>query len=316
MDGFDRTATAAATRLDDDDMVASVAITSLNVGASVRHLRPAQERRPFQPTDPRFWEPIVVSCSTLAVVDGHRRVFAARAAGLTQVRVRWFCGSGTRALAEFVRLNTHDADGLDRRELEEAARRIVCAHPDWSDRRIGELCRISPKWVAQVRSVLRETVPNVRLMGTDARVGRDGRVRPLDARAQRVRVAEAIKAQPTASLREIAAAIGVSPETVRKVRSGMIEQGALGMADLVQFSLVPPRERTWEPDHAFTSRDETADIAAFLKRTDTSTIDPDEHSRAIPLSRIYEVADEARRRAAFWLRLAESVEKRSRRASL
>jgi hypothetical protein len=51
-----------------------------------------------------------------------------------------------------------------------------------------------------------------------------------------------------------------------------------------------------------------------MVRTDTSTVDPEEQSRAEPLSRIYEVAGEARRRAAFWLRLAETFENRSREA--
>ena len=300
------------------DEIVAVSVALLQMGLSIRnHAFP--ETKPTAPTHPASWQPIVVSRATHTVVDGHRRVRAARSMGIAELNIRWFDGDETDAVVEFVRLNVKDDAGLDRSERREAARRIVCLHPEWSDRRIGELCRIPPKKVAEVRAILREALGDSQALHAEARVGRDGRVRPLDPRSQRARIAAAIKDSPRASLRAIAGPIGVSPETVRRVRAAMIEEGSLpGEAFapiyVVRAGLIGRPERTWHPGSAFTSHGEAAEFAEFLERTDTSAVDPEEQSRAVPLSRIYEVADEARRRAAFWLRLAESVENRSRKA--
>jgi hypothetical protein len=267
--------------------------------------------------EPTSWEPIVVRRSTLEVVDGARRVRTARSLGLGEVPVRWLDGDDTDVIVEFVRSNMRHGTELDRAERREASRQILCLHPDWSDRRVGELCHISPKTVAEVRASLCAS-GETQVAEADARVGRDGRVRPLDARAQRAKIIEAIKESPRASLRAIAGPIGVSPETVRRVRAAMAEDGTL------EGELPPPvdlhlfylrrHQPAWQPDSSFSSLDDAAEVAEFLERTDTSMVDPEVHSRAIPLSRIYEVADEARRRSAFWLRMAESVENRARKA--
>ena len=303
------------------DETGTVELASLHVGRSIREEDSSGDLDPLPTTDPGTWEPIVVSYSGCEVVDGHRRVRAALALGATELGVRWFIGDETDAIAEFVRLNTREDSGLSRAERQEAAKRILRAHPDWSDRRIGETCKISPKNVAQVRSVLERMADSPGLDGTEARVGRDGRVRPLHPQAQRIRIAEAIKAHPGASLRGIAGPIGASPETVRRVRAAVIDQGALDQeqlsdSDALRSVLVRMREPTWEADQAFMSRDDAAEVADFFARTDTSGVGPEQHARAIPLSRVYEVADEARRRAAFWVRFAESVENRSRGACL
>jgi hypothetical protein len=255
--------------------------------------------------------------STLEVVDGERRLRTALSLGLGEVRVRWFDGDDTEAIVEFVRSNMRHGAEPDRAERREASRRILCLHPDWSDRRVGELCHISPKTVAEVRASLCAS-GETQVAEADARVGRDGRVRPLDARAQRAKIIEAIKESPRASLRAIAGPIGVSPETVRRVRAAMAEDGTLEGEPLPPVDLhlyyLRRHQPAWQPDSAFSSQDEAAEVAEFLERTDTSMIDPEVHSRAIPLSRVYEVADEARRRSAFWLRMAELVENRSRKA--
>ena len=135
---------------------------------------PSGDLDPLPTTDPETWEPIVVSYSRCEVVDGHRRVHAALALGATELGVRWFIGDETDAIAEFVRLNTREDSGLSRAERQEAAKRILRAHPDWSDRRIGETCKISPKNVAQVRSVLGQMADGPGLNGTEA-AGRERR---------------------------------------------------------------------------------------------------------------------------------------------
>ena len=52
----------------------------------------------------------------------------------------------------------------------------------------------------------------------NVRVGRDGRIRPLDGAQGRRRAAELLAEHPGASLREVARGAGVSPATARDVR--------------------------------------------------------------------------------------------------
>src|SRR5690606_30944253 len=100
-------------------------------------------------------------------------------------------------------------------------RRVLQLHPDWADRRIGDLCGVTSKRVAQIRAHLVETSSGGDLGTVAVRVGRDGRARPVDPRAQRERIVEALRRMPGASLRAVAAAVGVSPETVRSVRASL-----------------------------------------------------------------------------------------------
>jgi hypothetical protein len=202
-------------------------------------------------------------------------------------------------------------DGASRRERRETAVGLLHSHPEWSDRRIAELCGVSPKTVAQLRSEL----PGREGEEPEMRVGRDGRARPVDAAARRALVVAALEERPDASLRAIARSVGVSPETVRSVRQllGRKAPPRPVVTPLV-WRAAPPVE-TWQPDAAFTSREDSAATASFFERTDVCESDLDRHVHAIPLSRVYEVADEARRRAAFWTRLAQSAEAKAERGA-
>ena len=132
--------------------------------------------------------------------------------------------------------------------------------------------------------------------------------------AQRIRAA--LAACPEASLRDIARAVGASPETVRAVRAELLERPHEPPAldapvNLAEWSAARERGTRWQPDHAFTSRDDGTATARFLERTDVRECDLARHASAIPLNRVYEVSDEARRRAEFWQQLAERVEARA-----
>src|SRR5262249_28036370 len=98
---------------------------------------------------------------------------------------------------------------------EAAAARIVRSHPQCSDR-----------WIASVTGLSAGTVASIRRNATDepqvtARIGRDGRIRPLRAEAGRRRACDAINQNPSATLREIAKIPGVSPATAWDVRERM-----------------------------------------------------------------------------------------------
>lgn len=208
---------------------------------------------------------------------------------------------------------------VERREM---ARSILGATPERSDRGIAARCGLSPKTVARIRE---ELVVDGRAAAelTVARIGRDGRVRPVDAHAVRARIAEELQRQPHASLRTIARAVGASPETVRSVRNSLggdlaaRREPSTETAPLASVIDLPPRVP--EPvvslggDRACTDRDGGHEFVEWFDATMVARGDVYEHSGTVPLSRVYEVADEARRRAECWLRFADAVEGRVRR---
>jgi hypothetical protein len=193
---------------------------------------------------------------------------------------------------------------------------MLASHPEWADRRIGDLFGVSPRTVGRLRSQLMQTEGNDQIAWAEVRIGRDGRARPIDPVAQRERIVVALAERPDASLRDIARTVGVSPETVRSVRAALIEDPdarATMPVNLADWCAARDRVPRWQPDHSFTSREDGTATAGFLERTDVSECDLERHAVAVPLSRVYEVSDEARRRAAFWSQLAERVEARAKR---
>jgi hypothetical protein len=61
-------------------------------------------------------------------------------------------------------------------------------------------------------------------------------------------------------------------------------------------------------DRAFTDRDEGRRFVDWFDATCVDDADLWQHAGAVPRSRVYEIADEARRRAAVWARFAEQLE--------
>ncbi len=269
------------------------------------------------------------------MIDGAHRVAAAGRLGMARIEAVWFDGSAADAYVEFVRRNVAHGLTLTVHERKAAAARVLRDHPLWSDRRVAEVCALSPKTVGRVRSDA-ACCPNEEDPHSDElREGRDHRLRPVRPGSARARVLEALEVQPDASLRTIAAAAGVSPETVRLVRmnlaDGKLADGKLAdgtLADEVAAPAsvepvepLPPEspgpagnsEPSWQVDAALASFPHGDDFLAWFERTalhgsDLSWVD------TIPLGRVYLVADEARRRSETWLRFARAVEARAARA--
>jgi hypothetical protein len=95
-----------------------------------------------------------------------------------------------------------------------AAARIVISHPEWSNRRIAAATGLAANTVGAVRR--RSSAQTAQ---SDCRVGRDGKVRPTNVAASRQRAGKLLANDPSASLREIARAAGISPATVSDVRA-------------------------------------------------------------------------------------------------
>jgi ParB-like chromosome segregation protein Spo0J len=264
------------------------------------------------------WPPILVSREDGHVVDGAHRVAAARRLGLARLEAEYFDGTPEEAFIEFVRRNVAHGLSLTLAERKQAAERVLRAHPIWSDRRVAELCALSPKTVGRLRTGCPSaSAPH---SDTEVREGRDRRVRPARPGSARARVLEALRENPDGSLRAVAAIAGVSPETVRLVRLNLVrapaptapaDRPAGPTIDEVEDDDAAPTE--WHDDAALASSDQGEAFLAWFEQTavgepDLAWVD------AVPLGRVYVVADEARRRSEAWLELARALEARPGRA--
>ena len=157
--------------------------------------------------------PILVHRQTMNVIDGMHRLRAARLRGEETIEVEFFTGSQEHVFALSVKLNIAHGLPLSSTDRTMAARRILQTHPQWSNRRIASNTGLSAGTVAALRS--RSTAQAEQLT---ARVGRDGRVRPLRAAEGRLRASQVIAANPAATLRQIAGQAGIAVATAKDVR--------------------------------------------------------------------------------------------------
>jgi ParB-like chromosome segregation protein Spo0J len=163
--------------------------------------------------------PILVDRHTMQVIDGIHRLRAASLKGQESIEVEFFDGSPADAFLRSVEANVTHGLPLSRADRRAAAARIVALHPHMSDRAIGESAGLAAKTVAAIRRRSTAAAPQL-----TARIGKDGRVRPLNSAQGRERAAELLARHPEASLREVARAAGISPATVGDVRR-RLQQG-------------------------------------------------------------------------------------------
>jgi ParB-like chromosome segregation protein Spo0J len=199
------------------------------VGEDEEHIRILAE-------SDRTLPPILVHRPSMRVIDGMHRLGAARLRGQDTTEVVFFDGSEEDAFLLAVKANMAHGLPLSYADREAAVARIVVSHPDWSDRAIAATTGLAPRTVAAVRGRIDGLPPET------ARVGRDGRVRPLNGTDGRLVASRLIAAHPNASLREIARGAGISPTTVRDVRE-RIQRGE----DPVRLQRSRPRPRTAAP---------------------------------------------------------------------
>jgi ParB-like nuclease domain len=194
--------------------------------AHVRRLADSQERLP----------PILVHRPTMRVIDGMHRLKAAVLRGQEEIEVRYVDGDEASAFVLAVRANTTHGLPLTLADRKAAAARIMDLYPEWSDRMIAMVTGLAAKTVAAERR--RTAGENGQL---DSRIGRDGRVRPVNGAERRQIVARLLSSNPRASLREVARVAGVSPETVRSVRAQLERDlGPLVRRSDVPSATVPP----------------------------------------------------------------------------
>lgn len=179
-------------------------------GESVEHIQLLAQSDVLLP-------PIIVHRETMRVIDGMHRVRAARLRGEQEIQALFYDGTEADAFVLAVKVNTAHGLPLTLADRKAAAIRVIASHPQWSDRAIAEVTALSHKTVGTIRRRL-----NGEIRQLDARIGQDGRVRPINAAAGRRRAAELLASHPDASLRQVAAAAGISPETARDVRTRLL----------------------------------------------------------------------------------------------
>jgi ParB-like chromosome segregation protein Spo0J len=163
--------------------------------------------------------PILVDQRTMRVIDGMHRLMAASLRSKETIDVIFFAGSEADIFLRAVQENVAHGLPLSQADRRAAAERIITSHPHLSDRAIGHSVGLAAKTVAAIRKTTGQVQPQL-----NSRVGRDGKVRPLDSGAGRRRAAELLTQQPDASLRDVARAAGISPATVLDVRK-RLERG-------------------------------------------------------------------------------------------
>lgn len=213
--------------------VTPVPIASLLPGESPRSEGPDQEHVARLAEVDGPLPAILVSRYDMRVIDGMHRLLAALIRGQVTIDVEFFEGTAEDAFLRAVQANIAHGLPLSQADRRAAATRIIASHPQMSDRAIARASGLGAKAVAAIRRRSSDAVPQL-----NARIGRDGRVRPLSSVEGRWRAAELMAENPQASLREVARIAGISPATASDVRK-RIQSGELPAALRPEAATVP-----------------------------------------------------------------------------
>lgn len=195
--------------------------------------------------------------------------------GRTTIDVRFFDGTEADAFLRAVQTNVAHGFPLSLADRRAAVTRIIVSHPHMSDRLIAEAAGLGSTTVAAIRrssAVTPDGTPAGQAPEPGARMGKDGKVRPLNGADGRHRAAALIAEHPHASLREVARGAGVALATASDVRrrlrrgedpvskrAAAVAAGG-GPAGLVRA--VRKRARPW----ARAAQSDTAPVLAKLRR--------------------------------------------------
>lgn len=196
------------------DAVVEVAVSALSVADSPRVAGEDPEHIQALVVAQAELPPILVHHSTMRVIDGVHRLRVAKLRGDEYIAARFFSGDERDAFVLAVKSNIAHGLPLSLADRKAAAARIIGSHPQWSDRMIASVVGLAARTVGEIRR--QDTRGAVQLQ---SRIGQDGRVRPINGAGGRILASQLIADNPGLSLREVARAAGISPETVRDVRN-------------------------------------------------------------------------------------------------
>ena len=184
---LDRNQPKAATRPDDRRLCESLVWC-----APVRRAQEAKTKhtcnvwwRPPGPCHPSW-----VHRPTMRIIDGFHRVSAALRKGLTDIEAYLLDGPAESAFIIAVRANVIHGLPLSLADRRAAAVKVLREYPRWSDRAVATTTGLSPQTVAMLRA------SNGQDNDFDKRLGKDGRLRPINAAAGRQLAAELLTLRP------------------------------------------------------------------------------------------------------------------------
>ena len=194
--------------------------------------------------------PIVVHHRDFTIADGYCHNLAARRLGRRDVECLYLCGASDAAFLESPRLNLRPGLALSPREPEGTPRQILTTHPDWSDRRLSDLCGFSLGTIERLRHA--DCCSGAQNRHLNVRFGKDGRRYPSDSGVLKQQVVAALDENPEASLRSVAQTPGVSPTTVRAVKiraaRSVTNEGSPRTSEPSPCPVLSsPKQRSWMP---------------------------------------------------------------------
>jgi hypothetical protein len=249
--------------------------------------------------------PILVDAKTMTVIDGLHRLEAFKRARRSQIAAVLCSCDEVEAVVIAIRSNVRHGRPLSIGEREAAVLTLLERCPERSDRWFAEVCGLSHTTVSKLRSSS-GSAANVR-----QRMGRDGRLRPVDPRSRRDAIARQLATDPGASFRSIATAVGVAPSTVHRVANRMTTLDHLDDGPAAHTVAIP--SGGWINDPAFASAPPFLETARWLDGTYVTSEDLNHHLAALPMGRTYQVVDECRRRVVVWKEIADALEARLRK---
>lgn len=293
-------------------------------GESIEHIQTLAGIRTALPA-------ILVHRETMRVIDGMHRLRAAMLKGEREIKVRFFAGADEFVAA--VRANIGHGLPLSLADREAAAARILQSHPEWSDRTIGEAAGLASTTVARIRS--RSTDEDSQ---PDVRIGKDGRVRPINWAAGRQAASRLFAEHPGASLREIAEKAGISPATAKDVRERLrrgddpvparrvalaeVKTGPGGSDAAVPVAARPQRQgaapdamvvlQKLQRDPSLRLNDNGRLLLRWLSTRSVTTTEWEGIEDGIPAHCVPLIADLAIGLAEEWLRIADFLNRKAR----
>ena len=266
----------------------------------------------------------------MRVIDGMHRLRAAIARGAETIEVRFFDGNEDSTFTLAVEANITHGLPLSLADREAAAARILATHPERSDRAIGASTGLNPKTVNAIRRRSTDEPQS-----SSARIGRDGRVRPLSSTNGRQLAGEMLATRPDRPLREVAKSAGISLGTAHDVRERLrrgddpvparqrgeraqpVARKVAGPARSTVTSLATVQDRLFMLQNL--KRDPSIRFNAggrrLLKWLDGHVTGLDEWdclAETVPPHSMEAVAKLARGCAESWLKFAEQLERRGR----
>jgi len=157
---------------------------------------------------------ILVQKSGYRLIDGKHRVEAAKLLGQSVISARIVDCTDAEALVLAIKFNILHGLPLSRVDRISGAKRVLAAHPDWSDRAVASVAGLSAKSIASIR----KSVADHGMSALGKRLGRDGKRHPIAPAEGRRRTVEYIVAHPDASLRQIARETDVSLGTAQDIK--------------------------------------------------------------------------------------------------